>query len=333
MTGTQDLFYRSVQRQSGTTFGSLVRAESAMVFTKVIYIDTERGADGNAGTTIGKACKTINGAVDKCYGGDNDTAKGRHFALVLQGRTTTGLAQTAMQTLDVEGLHLIGAGQWFGHGGGGDSCLVCGSSSGYASKTAIKVTRSNCSIEGIKFYMPSEYGLGSEESYIYSTNPTDFAVANCQFIGANANGDCTGLYSNGILIEGAEGFVLVNNQFLYCYNGLKAGAGSSRYFHKAIIDNNHMFGCAKGIYFYDTYALENDIGRNIILRPSPSGVAYGYTMTGGIDFGGNPSGNYVHDNRVGHATKTTAYVKGSGTNYWSLNYYDAGSGGTLYDGG
>lgn len=329
MTGTADLWYRSVQMRAGQTFGSLVRAETAMLFDKVIYIDTERGADGNPGTTLKKACKTINGAVDRCYGGDNDSAKGRHFALVLQGRTTTGLAQTAMQSLDVEGLHLIGAGSWFGHGGGGDSCLVCGPSTGYASKTALKITRSNCSVEGIKFYMPSEYALGSEESYIYSTNPTDLAIVNNQFIGANANGDITGMYSNGILIEGAEAPVILRNQFLYCYRAIKAGAGSSRYFHKAIIDDNRMFSCGKGFYAYDTYTLECDINRNAILQKSPGGVGYGHTLTGGIDLGGNPSGNFIRNNDVGHATPTTAYVKGSGTNYWSNNYY-ALSGGTKY---
>jgi hypothetical protein len=321
-----------VKQAAGQSFGSLVRAEACAIYDKVVYLDTERGLDGNTGDDWSSPVKTINGAIDKWFGGDNDTAKGRHLAIVLRGRTTTGLAQTSMQTIDVEGVHLIGAGAWYGHGGGGDSCLVCGSSTAYASKCAIKVTRSNCSIEGIKFYMPSEYALGSEEYHIYATNPTDFAVTNCQFIGANSNGDMTGKYGGGILIEGSEGAYLANNEFLYCYRGIKGMAGSSRYFHKSKIYGNAMFGNDIGIYFGDTYELENDVGWNSILRPSPSGTAYGYTMTGGIVLNGC-SGNYFHDNRVGHATKATAYTKGAGTNYWSLNYYDAGSGGTLYDGG
>jgi hypothetical protein len=323
-----------VKQAAGQSFGSLVRAEATAIYDKVVYLDRLHGLDGNSGDSWESPVLTINGACDKFYGGDYDAALGRHYAIVYRGSTTTARAFTSLQVIDVPGVHLIGAGAWYGHGGGSNSCFVAGSSSGYAYPAALVVEENGCSIEGMKFYMPSEYAKATPyEFFVGSGDTVDLAVVNNQFIGANADGVMTSKYVAGVGAQGGEGGYYAGNEFMYCYWGIMGSAGSSRYFHKNKIEYNRMFGCAKGIYFPDAYGIENSIEGNIILRPSPSGTAYGYTMTGGIDFGGNPSGNFCTHNFVGHATKTTAFVKGSGTNYWDLNYYDAGSGGTLYDGG
>lgn len=299
-------------------------------FSQVAFVDHENGSNAEDGSDWDHAVKDFNHALDLFWGGNETKAQGRHYGIFYQCRTTTGMAHTELQTIDLGGVHIYGMGKFFGLGGGHTSCFVAGPSTGYASKCAIKFTKSGCSIEGIKFYMPSEYGLGAEESFIYATNPIGFAVDSCQFIGANNNGDCTGLYVDGILIEGAESAVITNNQFVYTYRGLKAMAGSSRYFHKAIIEHNKFFSPDKGIYFGDAYGVENEIAFNSIQRKAAAGVGYGYALTGGIDLSGGGSGNHIHDNRVAHGTATTAYVKGAGTNYWEENYVGAGSGGALY---
>jgi hypothetical protein len=140
----------------------------------------------------------------------------------------------------------------------------------------------------------------------------------------------TSQYGGGVLMEGAESPLIEGNEFLYCYRGIKGMAGTSRYFHKAKILNNVFFSPDKGIYFGDAYGIESEIGWNRIQRNAAAGTAYGYTLTGGIDLSGNGSGNHIYDNRVAHATATTAYVKGTGTNYWEENYVGSGSGGALY---
>jgi hypothetical protein len=296
-------------------------------FAQVIFVDRENGSNAQSGEDWDNAVKDFNSALDKIWGGSDTKARGRHYAIIYQCRTTSGQKFTTEQIIDMEGIHIFGAGWLYGLGGGQDSCFVAGPSTGYADKTAIKFTKSGCSIQGIKFYMPSENALGSEEYFIHATNPIGFAVDSCQFVAPNANGVMTGMYGGAILIEGAESPVITNNQMLYCYRGIKGMAWTSRYFHKAIIEKNKMYGCDVGILFGDGFSLENAVEENTILNKS----MYGYEMTAGIKLT-TSGGNAFRRNFVGHATKTTAYTKGSGTNYWNLNYYDAGSGGTLYDG-
>lgn len=324
MTNRSQLWKRTIRTETGTSFGSLVRAEAAMIYDKVVYLDRANGIDGQSGDDWRNSVQTINGAMDAIYGGVNSVARGRHFAVIYRGRTTSGLAFTTEQVIDIEGVHLIGAGQWYGHGGGHDSCFVASDPTGFTDGCCLLVSVGGCLVSGIKWYDPDD--TGASHPYIRATDPIGFAAVNNVFIGSNNNGDVTGRHTDALDLRGAEGFYFSGNEYYYIENPITLEAGAVRYTHKGIIENEVGFGCYRGLYFKDAYGIEN-LAQRCRWLPRQN---YGFVLTYGFDLAsGNPSGNTFIENYVGHATKGNAYAKGSGTNWWLNNYFNTN---TLYDG-
>jgi hypothetical protein len=292
----------------------------AIEYAKILYVDAGGGSDSNDGSSWPAALKTFNQAMTVI--GPNSTARGKHYLIVFQGRTTTGNAFTTEQIINVEGVDIIGAGKLYGHGGGHDSCFVAGDPTLYGDKCALKFTVSGCSIRGIKFYQPTEYGPALENYFIMATDPIGLAIEDCHFIGANNNGDITNKYTGGVNILGAEGGYLKHCQFYYCYRGLLLQAGAVRYVTKLLCEENSFGSCDIGIYLLDSYCVENNFYLNRIRDKS----TYGFPMTAGIKIL-TASGNHFIDNRIAVNAagdqSTKAYTKGSGTNFWNLNYWSS----------
>uniref|UniRef100_A0A6M3KKF0 Uncharacterized protein n=1 Tax=viral metagenome TaxID=1070528 RepID=A0A6M3KKF0_9ZZZZ len=308
----------------GYKLATRARLASAMVYDQVVFLDRANGSDSNSGEDWDNSVKTVNGAQDKIYGGSNDSARGRTFAIILRGRTTSGLKFTETQTIDISGVHLLGAGTLFG-GFSGESCFILPLAT-TSNSTGLDITVSDVAIEGLKFYNPDS--TEAEHSFIRVRDAIEPVVLDNAFIGSNNNGDITSRYSDGIDIQGCEGGLFAGNNMYYLYKAIKMGSGASRYMHKCVIEENFIQGSAYGMVDVAAEQLvtENLIKKNYILRKTQ----YGFTMVSGIDFAiGNNAGNLIMENYVGHATPTTAYTKGSGTNYWINNWY-ALSGGTKY---
>lgn len=289
---------------------------SPFVYSQVVFVDRANGSDSNGGTSWADAMATVNGAILKIYGGVNSLARGRHYLIVYQGRTTSGLKHTSLQTISIEGVDLIGAGLLYGHGGGPDSTFVCGDPTGYAVPGHLQITASGVRVAGIQFYQSSDVAPATEQNYIYLTDPIGAAIHDNTFIGVNNNGDITNMKMNGVRALGFEGLALFRNHFYYCYRGFQPEAGAVRYATKALIENNRFQACDIGIYSPDQYFTESEIELNIIQDKQN----YGFPMTAGIKMV-SASGNLFADNRIGvnaagdqHAK---AYTKGSGTNYWA----------------
>jgi len=323
----------------GYKLNTRVALYANMIFDQVVFIDRGYGKDGNDGSDWDNAVQTIEGAQDLLPGGgqgldrkDQDAiARGRNYALIFQSLLTSGNSYSVHQRLSLGGLHLIGAGLLYGAGGGHESCFVtppatiskgCGLEVSY-SDSAPKARAKACSIEGIRFYNPDS--VEAEHYHVLVQDPQGIVIQNCTFQGSDADGDVTGRHTGGIIVKGCEDFVFLNNKFYYCENAINLQAGPIRYAHKGVIERNVGFGCYRGVYCPDAYALENLLEDNRWL-PKQN---YGYTLTRGFDLSGNPSGNTFRKNYVGHDTKANAYYKGSGTNFWDANYYGTN---VLYDG-
>jgi len=304
-----------------------------MVYDKVVYVDRDKGADGHDGESWAKPCKTINGALDKFYGGAQGTARGRHFAIIFQSRLTGGNAFTETQTIDVAGVHLIGAGLLYGDGGSFNSAFVTNSQlaaerahhSGIwdSTRAGLIVDADDVLIAGLKFYCSDETNamwhvvlhdrdVGNDSSQAGRNN----MVTDCMF-----QGDVDGTqYINGIGVEGQETATIMNNRFMYHGTAIGLAGGGERYANKNIIENNKIFSCKYGIKLGNASTVENLIQDNTVI---PKGT-YGWAITYGIDASAG-SGNAFIKNTVAHNTESTAYNYGS-NNLWVENYHGTGGG-------
>jgi hypothetical protein len=288
-------------------------------------VDRANGSNADQGTSWEEPVKDINTAMDLLYGGYDSKARGRKFLVLFRGRLTSGNAFTTEQVIDVSGVDVVGAGGLFG-GGSRDSVFVTPPTTYGTYGCGLRIAKSDVRVIGLYFYNPDS--VEAEHYHIFVDN--DNQTANgvdilCNvFQGSDSNGDVTGRYTGGILTHGVEDFNFNFNKFYYIYRGIKLMAGSIRYTHKGTIEENRMYGVDKGVYAADAYLTETEIAGNRIIQKA----LYGYDLTGGIDMSGNPSGNLICENIVGHATESTAFVYGSGTNFW-INNYHSGAGGTL----
>jgi hypothetical protein len=323
----------------GYKFQNRTNLYSSMIFEKVVFLDRANGADGNDGESWDNSVKTINGAVDKFYSGVRDDARGRNYAIVFRGRLTGGNAFTTaegQQTIDVPGVHVIGAGLIYGDGGGWDSCYVTNSqiptdNSAHFTGTGetragLLIENDNCSVSGMKFYCSDETN-GMMHVVVHDrdqNNDSGNSGRNCAVVNNTFQGDLDGTVAiNGVALDGTESCTVANNRFYYCGTGIAFGGGGTRYANKNIIENNKIFSCGTGIKGCNASTVENLIQDNIIIA---KGI-YGWAITYGID-GANSSTDSVYTgNIVGHATEGTAYNYGTG-NFW-INNYISGSGGTL----
>ncbi len=314
--------------KDGKEFGDVVNQFNMPIFDDIVYCSRDYGNNNNDGSSWAQAVADINTACDKLkYATNNGNARGRNQAILFQGRLTSGNAFTALQVIDVPGVHLIGGGGGYGMGGGWDSVFVtpgtCSDGGGsYSYKAGLSIAADDVEVCGIKFYNPdptqAQYHILVEDGL----SPGD---GRNSWIHDNVfQGDVNGTASrtSGICVIGIETILIERNFFYYCEEAVRIAAGSVRYPNKVAVKGNWIFAPSTGIVLTDDYCVESLFQDNRIIPKN----TYGYTFAYGIDANANSGGNLFTGNIVAHATEGTAFRYG--TNFWINNYY-SGSGGTL----
>ncbi len=86
----------------GAEFNSQARLANALSIGDVYYVDLANGADGSSGANWDEAMLTINATLDMCTAGKNDY-------IIVRGPHDTAVAVAAtLDTIDVDGVHVIG---------------------------------------------------------------------------------------------------------------------------------------------------------------------------------------------------------------------------------
>lgn len=337
MTGRSSIWKRTVKSAAGRSFGSLVREEAAAIYDRVLYVDARRGADGATGEDWDTALQSINGAMDKLYGGDDSStnypqdARARSaFAVVYRGFLTGGNAYATQQIIDVSGVHLIGAGQLYGPGSQFESTFVVDGSkltantnlSGLPSTYAGLIIEADaCVVDGIYFYHnngtnnPYSLAISDYETHSGSSGHAN-AGRGCGVYDSVFQGDVNGSSSiYGVGLCGAESNVVAGNHFRYSKQGITLGGGPNRYANGNRLSDNLFSGCERGIVHYNAAVAENTVERALITDKS----TYGFSLVAGLDCT-TGAGMHAIDCRVGHATKTTAYIVGTGNLFTNCIY-------------
>jgi hypothetical protein len=302
---------------------------SAIKYRKFLYVDPANGNDANSGLSWDQALATINQAMTLI--GSNSTVRGSHFAIIYQGRLTGGNAFPGTQTVNVQGVALLGAGWLYGMGGGWDSCFVSKGSlltqnpdlTGLRTEyVALNIQADDVLIAGLKFYAAD---IGNPFYHI-ALDDTVGGGRNCLVTQCVFQGDVNGAQNvYGVGFNGSENSVAQGNMAYYMKEAFTLGGGPTRYCHISAVQENLIADSERAISVINSSAENNWLIRNRIMQKA----TYGFAMVAGIDFTGSGNGMICAENYVGHGTKTTAYVKGAGTDYWYNNYYGTN---VLYDG-
>jgi len=321
---------------AGYLLRSRVGLYSSMIYDQVVFVDRDKGANGNDGSDWSKPVKDINAAMDKLPGGGvNSVARGRHYAIIFRSRLTSGNKFTAKQTVDVQGVHLIGAGILLGMGGGWDACFVTDYAvlvddadlSGLAAlKAGLQIDADDFLVAGIKFYAPDAAG----GMYHIAINDAH-GGRNCAIINSVFQGDLNGAVSvHGVGLNGCETALVKDNLFYYEDEAISIGGGGTRYAHGCSIRDNEIDACRYGIRGKNASTVRNKLIRNIITPRDPV-AAYGWAITRGIDLTQGQGFLCVED-FVGHATKGTAFAPGTNNIFHRCFYGGTGAAATEYDG-
>lgn len=341
------LWKRTFKQTAGLSFENAILPQ----YDKVIFIDPKRGGDGADGSDWDHAVATINAACDLCYGGDSTSetyARGRGaFAFIYRAFNTGGNEYATQQIIDVDGVHLIGAGQLYGAGAFMDSAFMVNGNkltpdaelTGIPSTYAgLLVKAENVIIDGIKFVLRD----GTHYPFMVAVSdqhPADdvshgragigFGMFNCELQGMS---DASGT-EYGIGLCGTEAPVLKGNHYRYFTQAISIGGGPIRYANNGIIQDEVISGCAYGIKGYNSGAVGTMIDNVRVKKGTGSGSTppYGFALVGGIDWTAGVY-NYMTNCFVNHATVGTAYVAGT-NNFWHRCWYgDTGAAATEYPG-
>lgn len=87
----------------GRDFASLARASFALEVQKVVYVDIAAGSDGNTGETWETPKISINAALDTLTAGKGG------YIICRAAHDTAVASATTLDTIDVDGVHVIGA--------------------------------------------------------------------------------------------------------------------------------------------------------------------------------------------------------------------------------
>jgi hypothetical protein len=308
---------------------NILEALASSVYDNVLFVDAGNGNDGYTGADFPHALQTINGAMavlNKLY----PDPRGRHYAIIFQGRLTGGNAMPSTQIINVPGVHLIGAALQYGMGGGWDSCFVTKGSlltsnpdySGLRTTYAgLEIQADDVLVAGLKFY-----GADTGNPFYHIAIDDAHGGRGCAIVNCTLQGDVNGAATiNGIGFNGAETGLAKDNLYYYLKEGVTLGGGGTRYCHEVAVEHGYFQGCQRGIAAINT-ATENCL---MELNRMIQKATYGWALTAGFDFTGSGNGHNVVNNYVGHATKANAYTPGAGTHFWSNNYYGTN---VLYDG-
>jgi len=302
-------------------------------FADVKYVDVGNGSDGNDGESWDTPVATVNKALDLMEYSTSTTARGHHQAIMFRGRQTYGNRFTTQQVIDIPNISLIGGHGPYGVGGWDSVFCIDGNNltnnsdySGLTNKYAgLAVEADGVSIIGIRFYVVDPTNNPWCVVFNDAHDARFGSVIDCNF---QADGSGGSHDVGGICFHGSETGLAARNQMYYMKRGIYLVGGSIRYCNKTIIEDNVIQCPASGIRLNNSSVTENLIRRNKIMPKQQ----YGYTFSAGIWVHNSAQGNCFEENRVFHATGGTAYVAGSGTNYWILNYYDSSTGGAVFDG-
>lgn len=341
MTGRKTIWKRTIHQEAGLPFGALVLAETAAIYDKVLYVDVKRGSDAADGESWDTPLQSINGAMDKLYGGDDSStnypqdARARSaFAVVYRGYLTGGNAYSTQQVIDVSGVHLIGAGLWEG-------------GTGAQFESTFVVDGSKLTAQAPLYNLPSTYaGLYACADavvvagiYFYHSNSTNnpFSLAFSDYEThsgspghANSGRGC-GAFNNvfqgdvngsgsiyGLGLIGCEAFTGGNNHFRYNKIGLCYASGGNRWANSNRFRGDSFSACERAVKSLNTDVSENTIESAIVTDKAQ----YGFSLIAGIDFAIG-AGSHAVDCRVGHITKSTAYVPGTGNKFTNCFYANA----------
>ena len=338
MTGRSRIWKRTVHGEAGRSFGSMVREEAAAVYDKVLFVDAVRGSDAAEGDSWDTALQSINGAMDKLYGGDDSStnypgdARARAaFAVIYRGYLTGGNAYATQQIIDVSGVHLIGAGIWEGGAGSQfeSTFVVDGSKltanpnlSGLPSTYAGLIIEADaCVVDGIYFYhnngtnSPFSLAISDYETHSGSSGHAN-AGRGCGVFNSVFQGDVNGALSiYGLGLSGAEACYGGGNHFRYNKIGFVFGGGPNRYANSNHFSGDVYAACERALQSYNASVAENTFERGLVTDKS----TYGFSLVAGIDCT-TGAGTHAVDWRVGHVTKTTAYVVGTGNLFTNCFY-------------
>jgi hypothetical protein len=344
------LWKRTFRQTAGLSFAAGVLAQAGPIYDKVIFIDPKRGGDGADGSDWDHAVQTINAACNLCYGGDSTSetyARGRGaFAFVFRCFNTGGDTYSTQQIIDIDGVHLFGAGAWYGAGAAYDSAfLVNGHDltadpelSGLQSTYAgLLVKAQNVIIDGIWFVLRD----ATNNPYLCAfsdQHPLDDAshgragvgagVFNCMF-----EGDSGGSGTHyGLGLCGTEAPVVADSHFRYNVEGITLGGGPIRYCNNGLLKNLEFSGVAYGVRPYNASVMGNRLDHCIVKRTPVAGLPpYGKVLVHGFDFT-NGQYNYLTDCFVNHLTASYCYVPGTANWFHRCFFGDTGAAATEYNG-
>jgi len=281
-------------------------------------VDRANGNDGNDGQSFDTAMKTIDAAIDKCE-------EYRNNAIVLQGRVTTGQQFVALQTIDIQGIHLLGAGALFGFGGGRDSCFVSpqaagdvAGAQGVTSKGGLALTDDDIEVAGLRFYGPDVTQL---QTHIITgdSKPRDVSIHDNIF-----QGDVSGAgEQSGIQLSGIECGYVGFNYFYFTEYGLVMRSASTRYNTGVLVEENIFRSNKYGINLKAEACL-NYLRKNRVLVEGA--VGYGWALTQGLLMDALANDNLIEDMYVMHATKGNAYTDNGSNNVLQNCTYGVTSG-------
>jgi hypothetical protein len=295
-------------------------------------VNRNAGNDSNPGDCWDEPLLTIAMANEKCETRNNDV-------IVFRGRLTSGNRFSDSQEITKDGVHLLGAGYLFGHGGGRDSVFVmpqtvvtpsnatlieaevAGSSYG-----GLILGANDIEVAGIYFYSPDatkqQCNIAADDSrYSHSIHDNWFQ-------GTLSDGVGVASRTMGICLQGHSQVYIGWNHFDSPEIGVLLRTGSARYNHTNIIEHLVMHRPKYGVRLLQG-GNENYIHH---IRIMPRGaLGYGYALTTGILLEASANDNIVEDCEVYNATKGTAYTNSGTANVLRRCYYDITAGaGTLF---
>lgn len=339
------LWKRGFRQIAGLSFSAAVLAQAGAIYDKVIFIDIKRGADGNDGSDWAHAVNSINGACDLCYGGDTTTetlARGRGgFLFVYRSYQTGGDTYATQQTIDVNGVHLVGAGQFYGSGAMYDSSFqvngnnltadaeLSGLPSAYA---GLLVKADDVQVIGMKFVLRdathNPFMVAFSDQHPADDGTHGRAGHGVALINCELQGDSGGSGTHyGVGISGCEAFRLAGNHYRYLTTAIVPASGPIRYANAGIVKDEVITGCGNGIKPSNAELVDTLFDNITIQQKGQYGVTFvkGIDMTLGVQ-------NWFRFCHVNHATKGTAYVPGTNNYFHRCFYGGTGAVATEYDG-
>lgn len=261
------------------------------------FVDGTNGNDGNAGTSMDVAFKTIGAAVNMAVAGD--------VVLVLPGTYTEAV------TADVANLSIIGLGT-------ATNSVLWTSATDTVSLT---LSAANIEVAGFRFRCPT-FTAGTPAA-IQLGNAAYAHIHNNRFAGQT--GSYNAIYSP---VCNSDNVIIESNEFIYLNTltngaailGVEAGGLSYSAWQ---IKNNIFQSCVTAVNINGRVCVVQ--GNHFAINGITALSAVGAVCTLALDLSGTSSGsNLVHGNYLGGTYSATLYKVGASGDDWAGNYNIAG---------